>query len=265
MTCLRNKLNSRRGASILLALLFLLFCMMVASSILAAAVSNAGKIRSSREEQQKYLTLSSALRLVCEELAGAAYCGQYGYVKEEVYRPEPGADGTETEVLDHYRYTYTQLEGKFTCGLNSAASPDILPLVHDLDLLFMKNFVLPEAEKKPGDEYEFQTLSEPQMVPRGPHILTLTANAGGDAGPGFSETVTVSVEIRPAGVIRLTAALGEKDEDGYLYTMEAELRPNASPGKLFVLGGSPSEGSVNQTGVMTWTMGWIAKKEAAGG
>ena len=42
--------------------------MMVSASILMAAVSNAGKLRSGQEEQQRYLTLASALRLVCDEL-----------------------------------------------------------------------------------------------------------------------------------------------------------------------------------------------------
>ena len=46
MNTLRKKLHSQRGASILLALLFLLVCMMAAASVLMAAVSNAGKSRS---------------------------------------------------------------------------------------------------------------------------------------------------------------------------------------------------------------------------
>ena len=40
-----------------------LVCAMVGASVLMAAASNAGKSRSSREEQQKYLTLSSAMHL----------------------------------------------------------------------------------------------------------------------------------------------------------------------------------------------------------
>ena len=52
MKTLREKLHSQSGASILLALLFLLVCMMAAASVLTAAVSNAGKIRSNYEEQQ---------------------------------------------------------------------------------------------------------------------------------------------------------------------------------------------------------------------
>ena len=49
MKTLNRKLHSQRGASILLALLFLLACMMVAASVLMAAASNAGKIRSAED------------------------------------------------------------------------------------------------------------------------------------------------------------------------------------------------------------------------
>ncbi len=61
MEKLRRKLKDSRGATIILALLFLLLCMMVAATLLMAAVSNAGKAQRSRAEQQKHLTLSSAL------------------------------------------------------------------------------------------------------------------------------------------------------------------------------------------------------------
>ena len=46
MRQLIQKLRSQSGASILLALLFLLVCMLAAATVLMAAVSNAGKIRS---------------------------------------------------------------------------------------------------------------------------------------------------------------------------------------------------------------------------
>ena len=42
MKKLKGKFHSQSGASAVLALLFLLVCMMVAASVLMAAVSNAG-------------------------------------------------------------------------------------------------------------------------------------------------------------------------------------------------------------------------------
>lgn len=71
-----KKLKSSRGASMVLALVFLLVCVMVGSSVLMAAASNGGRSRSNRQEQQMYLVLSSALQLVADDLNGAEYTCQ---------------------------------------------------------------------------------------------------------------------------------------------------------------------------------------------
>ena len=99
-----------------MALLFLLVCMMVASSLLMAAVSNAGKIQSDRTEQQKYLTLSSGLRLVCGELEEMAYTGEYQYAEWFVENEEKNEKG---EVIGTTRTDYYwcgQAEGTLTGG-----------------------------------------------------------------------------------------------------------------------------------------------------
>lgn len=77
MNRLKEKLKSEDGASLLLALLVFLLCIMAAVSVLAATVSNAGKARSRRVEQQRYQTLSSAVRLICGELEKVEYTGTY--------------------------------------------------------------------------------------------------------------------------------------------------------------------------------------------
>ena len=74
---MKKKLMSSDGASLILSMLVFLLCVMVAASVLAAAVSNAGKAGSSRVEQQRYQTLSSALRLICGELEKVEYIGKY--------------------------------------------------------------------------------------------------------------------------------------------------------------------------------------------
>lgn len=77
MRRLKEKFKSNEGASLILALLVFLLCIMVAFSVLAAAVSNAGRARSVRVEQQRYQTLSSAVRLICGELEKVEYTGKY--------------------------------------------------------------------------------------------------------------------------------------------------------------------------------------------
>ena len=60
MNCLRAKLKSERGASILLAMVFFLLCLTVGGVVLTAATASAGRIASQRQTQQDYLTASSA-------------------------------------------------------------------------------------------------------------------------------------------------------------------------------------------------------------
>ena len=152
MEALRAKLKSRDGASLLLALLFLLVCMMVAASVLMAAVSNAGRARSGREEHQKYLALSSALQLVCGELDGASYCGRYGYEIDPQYE-EVGLDpdGNPIKEFKYNIHTYTQREGSFTFS-GDGLEKEILPLVNDLDRIFADQFKLRSEERRVGKE-----------------------------------------------------------------------------------------------------------------
>ena len=252
MEALRKKWNSSRGASILLALLFLLVCMMVAASLLTAAVSNAGKVRSNKEEQQKYLALSSALRLVCGELEKAEYRGRYKYTSVDPVAGDPDAEPPVEAKLGER--TYTQVPGHFACGLK-----EVLPLGRDLDALFRGQFTLPSSKQESGYNYEFTKLGDTQLTPRSPYTLSLTAQVDQTAYPGLGEKVTILAEVRSSGFIALTATL--EDPAGTPYIMEAELAPSISPAKLFVLKDKP-EHEENQTDPMTWKVNWIAKKEA---
>ena len=103
MERLGKKLRSERGASILLALLMFLVCAMVGATVLAAAVSNAGKARSNRTEQQKFLNLTSAVQLVADEIANkATYTGKYTVWEwEEVETVKE----TDTSVTPHLETT----------------------------------------------------------------------------------------------------------------------------------------------------------------
>lgn len=64
MQTIRRKLNSQRGASMLMALLLMLVGIMVSAVIISAATSAAVNKRSEKEQQQAYLAVSSAAELV---------------------------------------------------------------------------------------------------------------------------------------------------------------------------------------------------------
>ncbi len=270
MENLRNKLNSRRGASILLALLFLLVCMMVAASILMAAVSNGGKLGSNREAQQRYLTLSSAITLVSDQLTAAEYQGKYTHTVKAVKKPVTitNPDGTTTTewVHDYWQHAYKQEDGKFVCGLNGPASP-VLPLGDNLDQLFAGRFQETSvADRRTGNRYDEFTPRLPAAVPES-YDLTLILQSPSEDYPGLAgEEVRVRVSFRSTGDLHLLAELDEKGRDGavvHTHTMQAELRASLSPVELFTLkggDGADQEGAHSeQTEVLTWTLSWVAK------
>ena len=68
-----KKLKNNSGATILIALLLILLAMAVGAAILTAAVSAAHHMKSDREAQQNYLTVSSAAELIRDSIAGDKY------------------------------------------------------------------------------------------------------------------------------------------------------------------------------------------------
>lgn len=74
---IKSKLNSRRGVSLVLALLLILICTFAGAAALTAASSNAGRYPYVREYQQQYLAVSSAAKLIHDDLDS----GNTGLVK----------------------------------------------------------------------------------------------------------------------------------------------------------------------------------------
>ena len=68
-----KKLKNNSGATILMALLLILLAMAVGAAILTVAVSAAQHMKSDREAQQNYLTVSSAAELIRDSIAGDKY------------------------------------------------------------------------------------------------------------------------------------------------------------------------------------------------
>lgn len=257
MKKLREKLQSQNGASILLALLFLLVCTMVAGSVLTAAASNAGKIRSNYQEQQRYLALSSALRLVVGELKAqqTEYRGRYTVNEwtEILTVEEKDAEGKviATTVTEYPYYNVRQETGLFTCGqlaaLNADGTPNddaVLTFRKELDGVFAGEFTgvgyhalaggagiaslptnPPGCSPDPGD---------PSRTTR---VLTVTVGGSEKIQEQF-RPVTVAIDMSQSRRIHLKATLpakvnadGSPDMTGSLYIMEAELTPRlTTPG-----------------------------------
>lgn len=226
MTAFGRKLRSRRGASLLLALLFLLICSMVSASILMAAASNAGKHRSNLEEHQTYLALSSAVSLLCDELSAAEYRGQYQYWTTE----EIVGYGEDENPITVTRYHLQQLEGIYTGALKEN-------LLSDFDAMFAEAV----ASRISGTGIINEGVRSGTVLP---HTLTLTPDTG--TGLDEREVAVQLTVVEESYAIELTATL-----DGY--TIAAELTPTESqpalPAALAV--------GTHTTEPMKWKIGWI--------
>ena len=229
---LTQKLHSRRGASFLLALLFFLICALAASSVLMAAASNAGRSRSARAEHQVYLTVSSAVRLLCDELTDCQYVGRYDYREEDIYLEGPNGE----QIFSRTDTFLAQETGtyQYTGGSETAKFEELLR--DDFDYLFSKKFE-PHKEKLTSVT-TLSGLTAPQ-----PHVLTVTPDSEVEALD--SQPVTVTLEVQDDYSIHLTAAL-----DGF--TMTAELARDSSEPDL----PSAFPGS-GQTAPAAWRLGWI--------
>ena len=233
----RRKVRSQRGASLLLALLFLLICAMVGASILMAAASNAGKHRSNLTEHQTYLALSSAVSLLCDELNAAEYRGQYESWKEPVMNDEGEVTGFEC-YFKQVAGTYT-----YTDGGGSAAFKDLL--LDDFDKVFSSTITLPTDVTNVNGVWGV-------ILPLPSHSITLTPETG--ILELDRKDVTITLTVKDSYAIYLTAYL----EDLEVYQVEAELTPNVS-NKPTLPASLPYKGEnvIEKTDPMKWKLGWI--------
>lgn len=246
MNRMKQKLKSEYGASILLALLFFLICTLVTAVLLMAAASNAGKVRSNREMHQKYLAVSSALELVCEDLLSAEYYGQYGF-REEVETIEHD-DGTTSMYRKYY---YDQIEGKYDCELSGL-------LLDELDRMFyaqmqtdVNGFSHTSNETTHLHTYLGNTelAVEPQT-----YIITITPRRDGEELT--AQKVIVTIRLDESYTVNLYARLAEDDgADAAAYAMEAELTPLSLP----EIKTRPTTDGEHQSEPLKWRLGWITK------
>ena len=105
-----KKLKNNSGATILMALLLILLARAVGAAILTAAVSAAHHMKSDREAQQNYLTVSSAAELIRDSIAG----DKYERTMTETHTASTDAEGNTT-----YTVTYST-DVKYPTGIMGA-------------------------------------------------------------------------------------------------------------------------------------------------
>lgn len=127
----RQKLNSERGASMLLALLFLFFCLAIGAIVLTAATATGGRQARIRTQQQEYLSVQSAARTLRDELQSLKFTGTYTSTMHhwKTSHTETNEDGstTTTETWHQAGPTFA-IETKDLTGspLNTLLATDYL-------------------------------------------------------------------------------------------------------------------------------------------
>ena len=117
MSLIKRKLGSKAGASMLLALVFLMFCLFIGGSVLAAATANGSRVAHLKNDQQDYLSQRSAMLLMADMLTGKDG-EELQVVITDVVKTTPSA--TEGEAPTTTR-TMT-----FTCPTPITGAPNIL-------------------------------------------------------------------------------------------------------------------------------------------
>ena len=83
MNVVKKKLNNTRGASMLIALIYLLTALMVGTVVLTAASSNVGRITHNRQDQREYYAVESAMELVRSDLKNNVFTASYSRIEEK--------------------------------------------------------------------------------------------------------------------------------------------------------------------------------------
>lgn len=82
---IKQKLNSRSGVTVVLALFLLLICAFAGSAAITAAGENVGRYQKNRDYQQQYLSITSAADLLREKLDGTVT----GKLESGSFKTEP--------------------------------------------------------------------------------------------------------------------------------------------------------------------------------
>lgn len=112
MARIRRKLYSAAGASMLLGLLFLLFCLTVGAVVLTAASVGAGRTQRNRQVQQNYLAVQSAANLLMDSFEDMEFTGTYlyrFYTEYHSYMDENGVSHTRVST-----YSKDELDAEHT-------------------------------------------------------------------------------------------------------------------------------------------------------
>lgn len=177
-----KKLHSQRGETMLMALLLFLVGVMVSAVILAAAISAESDAKAAREEQQAYLTVSSAAELFRD----AIQSGSGGY-REIVTKTYSGTQlqGTKTEKQN--------ASGPFSEIFNNViptllTSPTTFRKTYTLSMTGLEDVTMElSIQPKQGDNDQFTLTAVFYNDTEGKHPCQMTVGFGGTTNVKYTD------------------------------------------------------------------------------
>ena len=170
-----KKLHSQRGETMLMALLLFLVGVMVSAVILAAAISAESDAKAAREEQQAYLTVSSAAELFRDAIQSGS--GRYREIVTKTYSGTQ-LQGTKTEKQN--------ASGPFSEIFNNViptllTSPTTFRKTYTLSMTGLEDVTMElSIQPKQGDNDQFTLTAVFYNDPEGDHPCRMTVTFTGE-------------------------------------------------------------------------------------
>lgn len=170
-----KKLHSQRGETMLMALLLFLVGVMVSAVILAAAISAESDAKAAREEQQAYLTVSSAAELFRDAIRSDS--GGYREIVTKTYSGTQ-LQGTKTEKQN--------ASGPFSEIFNNViptllTSPTTFRKTYTLSMTGLEDVTMElSIQPKQGDNSQFILTAVFYNDPEGDHPCRMTVTFTGE-------------------------------------------------------------------------------------
>lgn len=170
-----KKLHSQRGETMLMALLLFLVGVMVSAVILAAAISAESDAKAAREEQQAYLTVSSAAELFRDAIQSGS--GRYREIVTKTYSGTQ-LQGTKTEKQN--------ASGPFSEIFNNViptllTSPTTFRKTYTLSMTGLEDVTMElSIQPKQGDNSQFILTAVFYNDPEGDHPCRMTVTFTGE-------------------------------------------------------------------------------------
>ena len=170
-----KKLHSQRGETMLMALLLFLVGVMVSAVILAAAISAESDAKAAREEQQAYLTVSSAAELFRDAIQSGS--GRYREIVTKTYSGTQ-LQGTKTEK-QNASGPFSEIFNKVIPPLLKSPSTYQKPFTLSMDGLEDVTMEL-SIQPKQGDNDQLTLTAVFYNDPEGDHPCRMTVTFTGE-------------------------------------------------------------------------------------